>query len=132
MKPAGLCRLFVVVTLYRGAPASAHPETGITFPKDSNLRALRALIHQINAPLDDALAKVTMIDHMIDPTVDVQSILGDLDHWATVIQARLPPHATPLRKYVLLGGTLYEPGPWNDGHSRMAWRIPSAGSSRTR
>ena len=114
-----ICRytrlLFAATALCFITPVFAQPQTGITLPADPNLRVLRALIPRDSASLDDALAKVT-IDHMIDPTVDVQSTLKELDHWADVVQARLPAHATHLQKLLLLGSTIYEPGPWNDGH----------------
>jgi regulator of sirC expression with transglutaminase-like and TPR domain len=113
VKLCGVCLLLVVATLCLVAPVSANPETGIMLPADPNLPVLRALIPLANTKLDNALAKTT-IDHMIDPTVDVQETLKNLDHWAAVTQARFPPNVSHQQKLLLLGSTLYEPGPWND------------------
>ena len=85
--------------------------TPVTEPtKDPNLTTLHQLVEH---PVDYAVVKVT-IDHMVDASVDAKATLHELDLWADKVRARLPSNANHYTTLMLLGSTLYEPGPWND------------------
>ncbi|HEY8587504.1 MAG TPA: transglutaminase family protein [Rhodanobacter sp.] len=94
-------------------PGHAASSVGIKLPNDPNVRVLRALLGQPENQIDFAKAKVT-IDRMIDPTVDEQATLNLLDAWAHKVRARIPPGASHVVQLMILGSTIYEPGPWND------------------
>ncbi|MFC3656870.1 transglutaminase-like domain-containing protein [Xanthomonas hyacinthi] len=79
----------------------------------ANIKTLRQLLGQREGQIDLARAKVT-IDHMVDPKVDVEGTLRQLDTLAAKVRARFPPGASNKVKANILVSTLYKPGPWND------------------
>ncbi|KAF1715781.1 hypothetical protein CSC71_00625 [Pseudoxanthomonas sangjuensis] len=81
--------------------------------RDANIATLRRLLDQPEGQIDLARAKVA-IDHMVDPTVDMDGTLRQVDQWVAKIRSRFPPGATNKAKADVLVSTLYEPGPWND------------------
>lgn len=81
-----------------------------TNTKDPNLTTLHRLVAH---PVDYAVAKVA-IDKMVDPTIDEQATLDLLNVWAGEARARIPRGASHLTQLMILGSTIYEPGPWND------------------
>jgi regulator of sirC expression with transglutaminase-like and TPR domain len=91
--------------------------SGITFDAaastDPNTATLRRLLAQPEGSIDLARAKVT-IDHLADPSVDIEGTLRQLDQWAAKVNARFPVGASNKLKMDLLISTLYQPGPWND------------------
>lgn len=89
--------------------AATHPCSTVA----SNATVLQQLLKQPEGSIDLAKAKVT-IDHMVDPKVDIQDTLRQLDEWAAKTRARFPAGASNKVKVGLLISTLYEPGPWND------------------
>ncbi len=74
---------------------------------------LGQLLNQPEGKIDLARAKLT-IDRLVDPTVDIEGTLRELDMWAAKAAARFPPFAANREKVEVLISTLYEPGPWND------------------
>lgn len=74
---------------------------------------LRLLLLQPEGSIDLASAKVA-IDRMIDPSIDPDATLREVDQWAAKARARFPAGASNKVKMNLLISTLYEPGPWND------------------
>lgn len=84
-----------------------------TQARDTNVATLRKLLDQPEGQIDLARAKVT-IDRMVDPTVDVDGTLRQVDQWAAKIRYRFPPGAANKVKADILVSTLYGPGPWND------------------
>ncbi len=78
----------------------------------SNLATLRRLLDQPEGKIDLARAKV-MIDRMVDPRVDTEATLRELDQWVAKARARIPPGASNRVKTDFLLSTLYKPGPWN-------------------
>jgi regulator of sirC expression with transglutaminase-like and TPR domain len=100
----GLCAVMPVV---------AAPITSITLPNDPNIAVLRTLVSQPEGHIDFAKAKVA-IDRMIDPKIDERATLKLLDAWADKVRARIPPGTSHVTQLMILGSTIYEPGPWND------------------
>jgi len=74
---------------------------------------LRLLLQQPEGSIDLARAKIT-IDRMVDPSIDTDAVLRQVDEWAAKARARFPANASNKVKMDLLISTLYEPGPWND------------------
>lgn len=81
--------------------------------RDANIATFRQLLDQPEGKIDLARAKVT-IDRMVDPKVDVEGTLRQLDQWAAKIRSRFPPGASNKAKANVLISTLYTPGSWND------------------
>lgn len=79
---------------------------------DPNLQALKAILENPDDKIDLAKAKLT-IDSMIDPSIDIESNLKQLDAMAKQIRAMLPANATSLQKMETLIQYLYKAGPWN-------------------
>lgn len=75
--------------------------------------ALRRLLDQPEGQIDLARAKVA-IDRMVDPAMDAEATLRQVDQWAARARARFPAGASNKVKMNLLISTLYESGPWND------------------
>lgn len=94
-------------------PAFSMSSVGITLPNDPNVRILRVLMGQPEDQVDFAKAKVA-IDRMIDPTIDERATLKLLDAWADKVRARTPLGTSHVTQLMILGSTIYEPGPWND------------------
>jgi len=80
---------------------------------DPVLQTIVGLLETPDADLDLAKAKVT-VDHLVDPTVDVNGTLRQLDALAAAVRVRVPPGASNRTKLDTLLSTLYKPGPWND------------------
>lgn len=74
---------------------------------------LHLLLQQPEGSIDLARAKVA-IDLMIDPSIDTDATLDEVDLWAAKARTRFPAGASNKVKMDLLISTLYEPGPWND------------------
>src|SRR5574337_1321803 len=107
MRFRGRRLLCAVIFLCVMAVGLASPATNT---KDPNLTTLHRLVAR---PVDYAVAKVT-IDKMVDPTIDEQATLDLLNVWASKARARIPQGASHLTQLMILGSTIYEPGPWND------------------
>lgn len=110
---AGLLGLALTLVPVGIAIASSPAREGSATADDANIASLRALLRQPEGRIDLARAKVT-IDHMVDPHVDVDATLRELDRWAVTVRERFPPGASTKTKVNLLVSTLYQPGPWND------------------
>ncbi|WP_234709889.1 hypothetical protein [Xanthomonas citri] len=96
----GLCLALVAASAWASTPA----------PQETTLRLL---LQQPEGSIDLARAKIT-IDRMIDPSIDTEATLREVDQWAAKARARFPAGASNKVKMDLLISTLYEPGPWND------------------
>jgi len=95
------------------AVTEADPEADGSPVTDTGVATLRRLLEQPEGAIDLARAKVA-IDRLVDPTIDAEDTLRQLDQWAATVRARFPPGASNRQKVDLLVSTLYEPGPWND------------------
>jgi regulator of sirC expression with transglutaminase-like and TPR domain len=84
-----------------------------TTVSSNDIAAFKRLLNQSEGQIDLAQAKVA-IDHMVDPSVDVEATLRELDQWVAKIRARFPTKASNKVKAEVLISTLYKPGPWND------------------
>lgn len=60
-----------------------------------------------------ARVKLT-VDHMIDPSIDVESTLEQLDAMAADVRKRVPLQASKRDTLEALRSYLYQPGPWNN------------------
>ncbi|WP_240792499.1 transglutaminase-like domain-containing protein [Pseudoxanthomonas sp. X-1] len=105
--------LIVLLLLVVAGAAIASPSATTSDASDASIAALEQLLSQPEGQIDLARAKVT-IDHMVDPKVDVEATLRQVDQWAAKTRARFPAGASNKVKMHLLISTLYEPGPWND------------------
>ncbi|MFV1539759.1 hypothetical protein VWZ63_02375, partial [Phaeobacter sp. JH207A] len=66
--------------------------------------------------LDFARVKIE-VDRMIDPTIDVETQLAQIDQMVTTIVSMLPPDADSWAKVEVLRRYIYQPGPWNGGNA---------------
>jgi len=66
--------------------------------------------------LDFARVKIE-VDRMIDPSIDVEAQLAQIDKMVTTIKTMLPPDADSWAKVEVLRRYIYQPGPWNDGNA---------------
>lgn len=95
--------------------AQAHLPGGIAVHDDPNLR----IIEQLASPLDGQVdyAKVqTAIERAANPNFDAKAFNATLEHWASVVRARVPKDAPPTTIMTALGEVIYTPGPWNNYH----------------
>src|SRR5687768_2845997 len=75
---------------------------------------VRRLLQPPDDKLDLAVAKLT-IDRVIDPSVDVDAIISQLDTMVARIRAMVPVNANSRTKFESLRKYVYEAGPWNGG-----------------
>lgn len=77
------------------------------------MATLQEWLSKPEGTIDLAQAKVAL-DHAIDPSIDVEAALREVDAWSAKARARFPPNASNQAKLELLVSTLLDPGPWND------------------
>lgn len=99
----------IVVLIATFTPAQAQRVTSST---DANLQAIRAILQTPEADIDLAKAKLA-IDKMIDPSVDVDGTLSQLDAMAKSLKAMLPPNASKRLTLDALRYHVYTASPWN-------------------
>lgn len=118
-----LFKLWVFAWLFCGAAtAQTAPDGGGVLKRmdapsvgvESTLAPLRTLLATPDAQVDFARAKLT-IDHLIDPRIDIDAVLRDLDGMADQVRAMVPPGSGRRATLVTLMSYLYQPGPWNSG-----------------
>lgn len=80
---------------------------------EPNAKVFRQMLESPNDDQDLAKAKVT-IDHMIDPSIDVDATLNKLDALAMEIRLRFPVNVSSRQKLDTLRTYLHQPGPWNE------------------
>jgi len=98
----GTCLLLVCVRTALAAPEPAFAD-------------LQRLLAQPNEAIDFATAKIT-IDRLIDPSVDAEAVMRELDRLTHAVTLRTPDGLTPRARMDILLSTLYAAGPWNDQH----------------
>ncbi|WP_179830570.1 transglutaminase family protein [Variovorax sp. YR752] len=81
-----------------------------TSASDVQLNTLRAMLRQPEAAMDLARVKLT-IDHMIDPTVDIEGLLAQLDGMAREIRKLYPANASKQVAVETLRAYLHGPDP---------------------
>jgi regulator of sirC expression with transglutaminase-like and TPR domain len=74
---------------------------------------LQRQLSQPDATVDFAAAKLTT-DRLIDPTIDVDAAMRELDKLTHAITSRSPAGLSPRERMDILLSTLYTAGPWND------------------
>ena len=104
---AWLCALLAVATVMSFARAQ-----GTTQAPDSDFQTIRAILEQPDDQIDLARAKLTL-DHMIDPGIDIEGNLKQLDGMVKQIKTMLPPNASSLQKMETLIQYLYKANQWN-------------------
>ncbi|WP_170565650.1 transglutaminase family protein [Ruegeria atlantica] len=66
--------------------------------------------------LDFAKVKIE-VDRMIDPSIDGEAQLAQIDQMVTTIRTMLPPNADSWEKVEAIRRYIYQPGDWNNGHA---------------
>jgi regulator of sirC expression with transglutaminase-like and TPR domain len=74
---------------------------------------VRELFTRDMATIDLARVKVE-IDQMIDPSINVERQLAQIDQMVATIQSMIPVGADSWAKVQTIRQYIYEPGPWND------------------
>jgi regulator of sirC expression with transglutaminase-like and TPR domain len=80
---------------------------------DLDLRGLRAIFEKPEAEIDLARTKL-VVDKLIDPDVDIEATLSQLDAMARAVRASAGPQATPTKTAQVLRAYLHDAGDWND------------------
>lgn len=95
------------------------PYTAFTQPKEKQepphpeVLAIRAILQKSEKEIDLARTKVS-IDHMIDPSIDIETTLKKLDTLADEVRSKLTPNLSNLAAAQLLRDHLYTSGSWNN------------------
>lgn len=85
------------------------------FPsRHPQILAVRAILAVPEREIDFAKAKVS-IDKLVDPRIDVETTLRQIDNMAAEVRAMLPLRATSEQRMLALRAYLYDAGPWNNG-----------------
>ena len=79
---------------------------------DPDVRVLKAILDKPETEIDLARAKLT-IDQFIDPAVDIEGTLAQLDAMAAAVKAPIGPRTGSLEIAQVLRSYLYDAGPWN-------------------
>lgn len=112
----GLAYLAVVTaaTLIASWDAMANDSRAqpLTSSADADLAVVREILQQPEAGIDLAKAKLT-IDHMIDPSIDVDQTLSRLDSMASRLRSMLPAGASRRLTMDALRFHMYKANPWN-------------------
>ena len=98
--------------------ASAIPDADPQPPRSTsrqNLADIKAILAQPDNQLDLIRVKLK-IDQMIDPSVDIEKTVKQIDGMATKVKQMLPPNATAQTKMLALRQFLYLPGQWNNNN----------------
>lgn len=92
------------------------PSKYIKSVPDPNLKIIRGLLEKPEAEIDLARVKLT-IDKIIDPDIDVNAYLAQIDNMAKEIRTLFPANASSGVKLEILRTYLYEPNPFNNNAS---------------
>jgi len=77
---------------------------------------IRELFTRDMTTLDLARVKIE-VDRMIDPTIDVETQLAQIDEMVATIEDMLPRNADSWAKIETIRRYIYEPGPWNENRA---------------
>lgn len=83
-------------------------------PSNANYIAIQRILESPEQGIDLARAKLA-IDRMIDPSIEVESTLTQLDKMAQEIKAMLPANASSRLTLDALRYHIYQPTAWNQG-----------------
>ncbi|PHV09725.1 hypothetical protein CSQ89_20120 [Chitinimonas sp. BJB300] len=95
---------FTICTFALAGPSASKVE--------ENYKTIGAMLALPESQIDLAKVKLT-IDHMIDPSVDVNAYLKQLDTMAAEVRTRFPANPSSRDKLEALRTYLYQAGPWN-------------------
>jgi regulator of sirC expression with transglutaminase-like and TPR domain len=98
-----------IVCVTTGATALADQRTQTP---DANIKAIRAILKLPDQQIDLAKVKLT-IDHMIDPSINVERTLAQLDAMVVNLRSMLPTGASKRLTMDALRYHLYQASPWN-------------------
>ena len=96
----------------RGALATGTQAQAVRRSVDADLASVRQILQTPEADIDLAKAKL-MIDHMIDPSVDVDGTRAQLDEMANGLRSFLPTGASRRLTMDALRDHMYKANPWN-------------------
>ncbi len=83
----------------------------------ADMRAdVRELFTRDMATIDLARVKIE-VDRMIDPSIDVDAQLAQIDQMVATIETMLPRNADSWTKIEAIRRYIYQPGPWNDNRA---------------
>lgn len=77
---------------------------------------VKALFEQDMSTLDFARVKIE-VDRMIDPRINVDTQLAEIDQMVATIKSMLPRNADSWEKVQTIRRYIYEAGAWNDGRT---------------
>ncbi|MCE8510850.1 hypothetical protein KBY28_20555 [Ruegeria pomeroyi] len=77
---------------------------------------VEALFSRNVRDLDFARAKIE-VDRMIDPNIQLEEQLAQIDQMVATIRTMLPPNATSWDRVEAIRRYIYQPGAWNDGRA---------------
>jgi len=103
-------RLYLVCVLL--ALAVPLPTHAANRPGDGAFQVIQSILEKPEEAIDLADAKL-VIDHLIDPSIDVQGTSVELDRMAADIRRMAGINASSRQRLDALLTFLYKPGPWN-------------------
>jgi regulator of sirC expression with transglutaminase-like and TPR domain len=103
-----LCNLLFALSL----TAYAEEQPGNIKLEPDAISVIHAMLQQPDEQIDLATAKLT-IDHLIDPSFDVEATLHQINRMAKEVSWAFRPGMTDMDKLYLLKNYLYEKGEWN-------------------
>jgi len=107
------CLLALVFTYAGSGTGEELPHPSVPSGADES-EIVAALLSVPNEEIDLAWSKL-VIDHVVDPEVDVNATLAKLDLLATVAAAHAGANADAPQKVAALRDVIYKAGPWNVG-----------------
>lgn len=94
---------------------SQGPRAGAAYEPAASkvVTAVRAVLSVPDDKIDYAQAKLSL-DAIIDPTLDSDATMAELDRMTGAARRLAGPSASPAAKLAALRATIYQSGPWND------------------
>lgn len=111
LRHAAVQIVFVALCAWSAMHASAYAGDASRHP---DILMLRRILDTPEAQIDFAQAKVA-IDRLIDPSIDAQATLAQIDVMVSQVRAMVPFTESVDRRAEALRAYLYDPGPWNRG-----------------
>lgn len=109
-----ICVVAVSITVFGGTTtASANTLQAHKHATDI-VQTVRAVLATPDNKIDFAKAKFTF-DKLVDPKVDINAHLKEIDRIVAAVQVMAGPHATSRQKLIAIRKYIYEGGGWN-GH----------------
>ncbi len=108
-----LACLFCFVGIQLASAEPINPKTVFDSSKFEQAQQLSKLLEQPENQIDFAKSKLA-IDKMIDPSIDSEATLKQLDSIVITIKSMLPANASSMDKMMVIKKYLYQAGDWNN------------------